>query len=73
VLGLLKTAALAVFRRHVGRLKSAGLTAVDTAGEKVAKLNGSPDLSFRPSEPERTFRCGSLVRRKPEDFEAGTP
>jgi len=68
-----KKAALAVFRRHVGGLTAAGLTAVDTgkaasiggmaidflkraAGEKAAKMDGSPDLSFRPSEAEKTFR-----------------
>src|SRR6188508_1924779 len=69
-----KTAALAVFRRHVGGLTSAGLTAVDTgkaasiagmamdflrraAGDKVAKADGSPQLDFRPSQAEKTFRA----------------
>jgi hypothetical protein len=69
-----KTVALAVFRRHVGGLTAAGLTAVDTgkaasiggmamdflrraAGEKALKADGSPDLNFRPSEAERTFRA----------------
>lgn len=59
-----KTAALAVFRRHVGGLTSAGLTAVDLGKkesiggmaaeflDRVGKWSG-----FRPSEAERTFRA----------------
>jgi hypothetical protein len=81
-----KTAALAVFRRHVGGLTSAGLTAVDTgkaasiggiamdflrraAGDKVAKLDGSPDLSFRPSDAEQTFRALLDEAKVPVYFE----
>jgi hypothetical protein len=81
-----KTSALAVFRRHVGGLTSAGLTAVDTgkaasiggmamdflkraAGDKVAKMDGSPDLSFRPSEAERTFRALLDEAKVPVYFE----
>jgi NADPH-dependent 2,4-dienoyl-CoA reductase/sulfur reductase-like enzyme len=59
-----KTAALAVFRRHVGGMTSAGLTAVDLGKaesiggvaaeflDRVGKWSG-----FRPSEAERTFRA----------------
>jgi len=69
-----KTSALAVFRRHVGGLTAAGLTAVDTgkaasiggmamdflkraAGDKVLNADGSPQLDFRPSQAELTFRA----------------
>jgi hypothetical protein len=58
-----KTAALAVFRKHVGGMTSAGLTATDLGKAKaiggfaaeffgrVGKWSG-----FRPSEAEQTFR-----------------
>jgi sugar phosphate isomerase/epimerase len=81
-----KTAALAVFRRHVGGLTAAGLTAVDTgkaasiggmamdflkraAGDKVLKADGSPDLNFRPSEAEKTFRAMLEEAQVPVYFE----
>jgi len=81
-----KTAALAVFRRHVGGLTSAGLTAVDTgkaasiggmamdflrraAGEKALKADGSPDLNFRPSQAETTFRAMLEEAQVPVYFE----
>lgn len=81
-----KTAALAVFRRHVGGLTSAGLTAVDTgkaasiggmamdflkraAGDKVAKADGSPQLDFRPSAAEKTFRAMLEEAQVPIYFE----
>lgn len=81
-----KTAALAVFRRHVGGLTAAGLTAVDTgkaasiggmamdflkraAGDHVLKADGSPQLDFRPSEAEKTFRAMLEETKVPVYFE----
>jgi hypothetical protein len=81
-----KTSALFVFRRHVGGLTSAGLTAVDTgkaasiggmamdflrraAGDHVVKQDGSPNLNFRPSDAERTFRAFLEEAQVPVHFE----
>ncbi len=81
-----KTAVLAVFRRHVGGLTAAGLTAVDTgkaasiggmamdflkraAGDKVLKADGSPQLDFRPSQAEKTFRALLEEAEVPVHFE----
>jgi len=59
-----KTSALAVFRRHVGGLTSAGLTAVDLG--KAESIGGMAAefltrmgkwSGFRPSDAEKTFRA----------------
>lgn len=59
-----KTSALAVYRRHVGGLTSAGLTAVDLGkaesigGMAAEFLNRVGKWSgFRPSDAEKTFRA----------------
>lgn len=80
-----KTAALAVFRRHVGGLTSAGLTAVDTgkaasiggmamdfltrAAGAKVRADGSPLLSFSPSKAESTFRALLDEAKVPVYFE----
>jgi NADPH-dependent 2,4-dienoyl-CoA reductase/sulfur reductase-like enzyme len=71
-----KTAALAVFRRHVGGLTSSGLTAVDLGkkesigGMAAEFLNRMGKWSgFRTADAERTFRAMLDEAKVPVFFE----
>ena len=71
-----KSAALFVFRRHVGGLTSAGLTAVDLG--KAQSIGGMAEeflkrvgkwSGFRPSQAEKTFRAMLDEAQVPVYFE----